>query len=34
MEKKKENLLDVGEFIAEYSAHMMGCGYTYLPCNT
>lgn len=26
MEKKKENLLDVGEFIAEYSAHMMGCG--------
>jgi uncharacterized membrane protein YjjP (DUF1212 family) len=26
MEKKKENLLDVGEFIAEYASHLMGCG--------
>ncbi len=26
MEKKKENLLEVGEFIAEYASHLMGCG--------
>lgn len=26
MEIKKEPLLEVGEFIAEYSSHMMGCG--------
>lgn len=25
-EKKKESLCDVGEFIAEYASHMMGCG--------
>ncbi|MCC8147168.1 MAG: threonine/serine exporter family protein [Bacteroidales bacterium] len=26
MERKKEALVDVGEFIAEYSSYMMGCG--------
>lgn len=26
MEERKEALSDVGEFIADYSAHMMGCG--------
>lgn len=26
MEAPKESLLEVGEFIAEYSSHMMGCG--------
>ncbi|MDR1602518.1 MAG: threonine/serine exporter family protein [Tannerella sp.] len=26
MEKKKESILDLSEFIAEYSSHMMGCG--------
>lgn len=24
--QKKEKLSEVGEFISEYSAHMMGCG--------
>jgi len=26
MDNKKETLCDVGEFVAEYAAHMMGCG--------
>jgi uncharacterized membrane protein YjjP (DUF1212 family) len=26
MDKKKEPLIEVGEFIAEYTSHMMGCG--------